>query len=409
MENNPGSPEYLAVWQGQNDGEDFSQIYAQRLNCNGQSLPNQSLLKLSTDNLDQRSPAAIYLAREERYLVVWSGWTADDGYDIYAHSVETGLDIVPPVLNETLPMADAVQVHPDTALTIWFNEPILTGSFGLHTDPPLTFIQPYQWTPDNQTVTVTPTTRLAWEQQYVITVTGQDLSNNSVLLTADPILGPNPWSFTTRSKPYSYLPSVYRTFCWPFGLLKNGKFECGRDASSELFGWTVTEENGQNVDLLCQDDGYGYNSLNLNQDPSCVVRLGEPTYGYGPTGGSPSIPNGAATISQAVSLPASGTPSLRFDAYYCSYDQAEFQGKPRDSLEIYVQGQKLAQIGYNTALIQQPASPRCKLESPTISLAQYAGQTVTITFMLWNREHIQPQPDLGYLSTWAYLDNIDVQ
>jgi hypothetical protein len=387
--------EYLVAWQAQNAGEAYSNIYAQRVDCAGMPLPGQNLVHVSNMNQDQLSPVVAYLAREEKYLIVWSGKTSDTDFDIFADLLDTNLvDIIPPRVIDSTPEHGETDVPVSLpTITIRFSEAMSTATVSLSTTPTITISYPPSWGEDEQSVTFKIGSTLRSCQKYTITVTGEDKAGNEIEVKP----GENPWSFTTQGPCPIFLPIIGQ--CFPFIDLENGDFESG------LSPWVKEEVNGHRVELICSDDGYGYAAFNNN---TCVVRLGSPALGSG-NPNRPDIPNGHAAISQQVSIPCSGSPVLKFDYYFCSYDITAWGGKLRDSLEVSLGSAVIERIGFSDTE-PPPDYLRCKPPSSvTIPLSSYSGHVVDLAFIVWNREPGQIDQGYGYRKTWAYIDNIRIE
>jgi hypothetical protein len=391
--------EYLVAWQAQNAGEAYSNIYAQRVDCAGMPLSGQNLVQVSNMNQEQLSPVVAYLAREEKYLIVWSGKTSDTGFDIFADLLDTNLiDIIPPRVIDSTPEHGETDIPVSLpTITIRFSEAMSTATVSISTTPAIAISGPPSWGEDEQSVTFKVGSRLGFSQNYTVEVTGEDRAGNDIEVKP----GENPWSFTTTTRPSfaSFLPIIMQ--CYPFIGLKNGDFE------SDLSYWIEKEVNGHLVDLICSNDGYGYADFGNN---TCVVRLGNPALGSGDPK-KKDIPNGHATISQQITIPCSGSPVLKFDYYYCSYDIVEWRkGELRDSLEISLDSVVISRMGFpSTYPTPPPNQLRCEIGSRAIPLSGYSGQGVDLAFTIWNREPGQIDQGNGYRKTWAYIDNIRIE
>jgi hypothetical protein len=124
---------------------------------------------------------------------------------------------------------------------------------------------------------------------------------------------------------------------------------------------------------------------------------------------------GQAFIQAYASVPASGTPSLRFDYRVLSYDSVrDKHGEWWDRLEVQVNGTRLpdengSSLGNNNPYGDPALGPlTCSSlydsgwREGKINLSAYAGQTVVLTF--FNESHKD-----GYWNTYSYLDNIRIE
>jgi hypothetical protein len=140
--------------------------------------------------------------------------------------------------------------------------------------------------------------------------------------------------------------------------------------------------------------------------------LGSPSYGCGNQG---SVPVGQAFIQAYALVPASGTPSLRFDYRVLSYDTVRSSGGEWwDRLEVQVNGVRLPDANgsgladSNPYGDPNPGGLSCNSlydsgwQEGAINLSAYAGQTVVLT--LFNESHKD-----GYWNTYSYLDNIRIE
>ena len=113
---------------------------------------------------------------------------------------------IPPTIVYTYPADDQIGVPITAPLVITFSEPIDVASWvmAITPDPGL---EPSVWSPDLTAVTVHHLP-FAYDQRYTVTVAAADLDGRDLV----PGFVPNPWSFTTETRPLyrTYLPLVLK-------------------------------------------------------------------------------------------------------------------------------------------------------------------------------------------------------
>lgn len=97
----------------------------------------------------------------------------------FTFTTEAMPDTTPPTVISTIPGSGTTGVPTNSPLGVTFSESMNTSSVQISSSPALTFGTP-NWTNNNTDVTVTPTTALAFDTMYTITVTGSDVAGNAM-------------------------------------------------------------------------------------------------------------------------------------------------------------------------------------------------------------------------------------
>jgi hypothetical protein len=135
----------------------------------------------------------------------------------------------------------------------------------------------------------------------------------------------------------------------------------------------------------------------------CTARLGDPAYDN--TSGE--IPfDGRATIYQIITVPDTSSPALKFTYAMFSYHilRGGVTGRLFDSFEVAINDPSNVVFENGNPEGQVPDDCRhtvwqSGVQSASVDLAPYAGDTITVFFSVWNRIH-------GGCNTWAYLDSV---
>jgi hypothetical protein len=181
---------------------------------------------------------------------------------------------------------------------------------------------------------------------------------------------------------YIYLPVVMLNYCPQVPL--NGGFETG-----DFTYWTHGGELAQTVqsDVACQCKH--------------AALLGNP--GYPCAGG---VPVGRAWIQRTFAVTSTGSPVLSFCYRIMTHDHIKWTDGTTlgDSFEVYVQGNRVLQDGYDN---YPNRSPGCRSlqdlgwKSFYYDLSSYKGQDIQVRFENWNRYD-------GWYNTWTYVDAVQI-
>ena len=185
--------------------------------------------------------------------------------------------------------------------------------------------------------------------------------------------------------------------------LVNGDFETGN-----FTGWTLGCAPAFNRSVLRAADYLGVEGW--------VTRLGDPAYTR--TDNLPSVPVGAACISQTFVVPAADqmlAPRLSFWYHVYTYDIVQgADGTLYDSFDVTITPQGgAAQLALRDGNFTEPITSALVLRDlgwrhATLDLSAYAGQTITVQFANWNREK-EPGLTLGWYNTWTLVDGVQLQ
>jgi hypothetical protein len=183
----------------------------------------------------------------------------------------------------------------------------------------------------------------------------------------------------------------------------NGNLETGN-----FNGWTLGCTAAFNRSVVRAIDYSGVESW--------VARLGDPAYTRTDT--LPSVPVGAACMSQTFVVPTSDqmlAPTLSFWYHIYTYDVVQgSDGTLYDSFDVTITRQGGAsQLVLRDGNFTEPITSVLVLRDlgwrqAVIDLSPYAGQTITIQFANWNRER-EPGLTLGWYNTWTLVDGVQLQ
>lgn len=147
-----------------------------------------------------------------------------------------------------------------------------------------------------------------------------------------------------------------------------------------------------------------------------MTRLGDPAYTR--TDNLPSVPVGAACISQTFVVPAAEqmlAPRLSFWYHVYTYDIVQGADSTLyDSFDVTITPQGgAAQLVLRDGNFTEPITSALVLRDlgwrrATLDLSAYAGQTITVQFANWNREK-EPGLTLGWYNTWTLVDGVQLQ
>ncbi len=178
---------------------------------------------------------------------------------VYCEGTGQG-DTTPPEITAQTPEPDAVDVDPESAITVTFSEELdpatVAGAVTLEEQGGPVVLATVEYDNLTQTITVTPDSTLTDETTYIVTVSGvTDLAGNA--LTPDAV-----WSFTTSA---AALPPLFEPV---------SKVAAGTNAH----GVTVADVNSDNdLDLVVATTG----------DDAVVILLGDGEGGFAATGSYP--------------------------------------------------------------------------------------------------------------------------
>ena len=140
-----------------------------------------------------------------------------------------------PFVLSTTPANGVMQVRTDTTIVIRFSESMVTATV-TRTIVPSTTVGASWNTPTNDTLTLTPSVRLAGGTLYTVEVTaGEDLDGNGLI----PGSWPNPWTFTTNT-----LPTVDLD---PSNTLVGA---CKTGGNNLDIPWTMSDPETSNANLM---------------------------------------------------------------------------------------------------------------------------------------------------------------
>ena len=183
----------------------------------------------------------------------------------------------------------------------------------------------------------------------------------------------------------------------------NGELETGN-----FNGWTLGCTAAFNRSVI--------RALDYRGVEGWVARLGDPAYSR--TDNLPSVPVGAACMSQTFVVPTADqmlAPTLSFWYHIYTYDVVQgADGTLYDSFDVTITRQGApSQLALRDGNFTEPITSVLVLRDlgwrqAVIDLSPYAGQTITVQFANWNREK-DPGLTLGWYNTWTLVDGVRLQ
>jgi len=139
-------------------------------------------------------------------------------------------------------------------------------------------------------------------------------------------------------------------------------------------------------------------STNVRHSGSCSALLGNPAYVC-----QNGVPIGSAWLRRSVTVPSSGSPTLSFWYRIYTQDKNSALSDEYDLFAVYINGSQLVVKDANTSdPFGCSALKDLGWKQRIFSLNAYKGQTIQITFYVYNR------PDKWY-NTYVYIDDVSVQ
>jgi len=132
--------------------------------------------------------------------------------------------------------------------------------------------------------------------------------------------------------------------------------------------------------------------------------LGSPSYAC--DGG---VPVGSAWLRRTVKVPSSGSPTLSF--YYRIFTQDKTAPEDFDKLDLFAVSINGSQVFADMNMTENWGCPQThdlRWRHGEVSLEDYKGKTVAITFYNYNRA-APPWPDPEKYNTYTYLDDVSVE
>jgi len=128
--------------------------------------------------------------------------------------------------------------------------------------------------------------------------------------------------------------------------------------------------------------------------------LGSPSY---PCNG---VPIGSAWLRRSVRVPSSGSPTLSFWYRIRTQDKNSALSDQLDLFAVYINGSRVFADANRTEDAICPGTPYdLDWRQGSISLDDYRGQTIEITFYNYNRAPVEPK----WGNTYTYIDDVSVE